>query len=97
MDEATFFAQNPRPWYWLSFADPSAPPGKQFLGVVVVHTHGRSHLEAFSNAMKRAWALDINPGGEVRGIPVPIETIPEDCRNRLLSKEELQSRDLGVR
>jgi len=53
---------NPR-WgaYWLSFADDEKPKGEQFLGVVVIKAPG------FLHAVKRAWDLKINPGGEVLG------------------------------
>lgn len=50
--------------YWLSFADASRPHGEQLLGVCIVHAVG------MVNAVRAAHALGINPGGEVRGIPI---------------------------
>lgn len=94
-EEESWFAEHPNPWYWLSFIDPTREIGKRFLGVAVVQTHGRNHKEALQNAIQEAWKLKINPGGQVKGMPVPIENIPEDCRNRLLDAEEIETRNLG--
>lgn len=47
--------------WWLSFADPDLPRGRQFLGVVVVRA------DDMKDAMQKAWRLGINPGGEVKG------------------------------
>lgn len=78
----------PAGWYWLSYCDPSKPRGKQFLGVAVVRAHG------VVTAAQRAWKLKINPGGEMVCYDLPdgmIETIPENLRERLLTKAEAES------
>lgn len=91
LSEEQFFREHADDlWYWVSFSE----PGKGFLGAVVVKTHGKNHKEALWNAKNRARELGINPGGSFNGEPVRPENIPEDCRNRLLSKEELVRRDL---
>lgn len=71
-------------WFWLSFADDTG-----FLGVVIIQAGGI--IEATTAARTRG----INPGGEVRAYPLfDMEKIPEECRNRLLSEQEL--RDAGL-
>lgn len=75
--------------WWLSFADGTKPTGEQFLGVAIVEALG------FIEAVRVAHLLGINPGGEVRGGPVPTEPYPETVRNRLLSKDEILA--LGAR
>ena len=69
---------------WLSFCDPDKPKGKAFLGVAIV--------EADDNisAVRAAWDLGINPGGEVLICDCD-QDIPQYYRNRLLSKEEAES------
>jgi hypothetical protein len=73
-------------YYSLSFADPSRPEGQRFLGVCIVEAI------TFADAIRRAWELSINPGGEVQGFAVPVEfehNIPRIGINRLISKQEL--------
>jgi hypothetical protein len=44
-------------------------------------------------AVSAAWALDVNPGGDVTIIDVPpdlVDRIPADHRNRLLSDDEFR-------
>ncbi len=66
-------------WY-LSYAGPS-----RFNGGVIVRAYG------FVHACQRARDLDINPGGEVRGFPVPSTNVPPGiCLDRLLSMSELE-------
>lgn len=69
--------------WWLSFCDPSRPPGAQFLGVAIVDaTH-------FTEALKVTWILKCNPGGEVEGFPLPAwAKVPAEWKERLLTKEE---------
>lgn len=45
--------------WWMSFCDPSKPTGEQFLGLCIVDA-----VDEVS-ATKIAWALGINPGGEI--------------------------------
>ena len=45
---------------WLSFVDPDKPEGDRFLGVAIVP----DALEPVA-AVKEAWRLKCNPGGEV--------------------------------
>jgi hypothetical protein len=75
------------PWFYLSFADGRLPKGQQWLGAAIVEgTDPRG-------AIKRAWRLRINPGGEVAFTEIE-HLPPERFRNRLLiSKSEL--RDMG--
>lgn len=44
--------------WWISFCDPHKPTGEQFLGLCIVRA-----VDEVS-AIKVAWALGINPGGE---------------------------------
>lgn len=66
-------------WWWLSFADTSG-----FLGGVLIKASG------FATAIQMTHKLGINPGGEVKG--VPMETIPhehEQHANKLLSRNDI--------
>jgi hypothetical protein len=80
-------------WWWLSFVE----PGKRSLGCCLVE--GKDIREA----LRRAWALGINPGGEVMGVPLAQEVMEEHYpesggwRERLLSPKELyQSGHLAI-
>jgi hypothetical protein len=71
-------------WFYLSFAT-----GYAFLGAAIVRGHG------FLTAIQAASDLNINPGGEVMDRPLNwrhMKSIPADLRNRLLSKEEVDTR-----
>ena len=71
-------------WFYLSFAT-----GYAFLGAAIVRGHG------FLTAIQRASDLNINPGGGVMHRPLNwrhMKRIPADLRNRLLSKEEVDTR-----
>lgn len=69
-------------WFWLSFADGTLPRGSQFLGAAVVAAHD------LPGAIRVAWALGINPGGEVQ--IAEIENLPPpEYRERLLSREQI--------
>lgn len=69
-------------WY-LSFADPSKPRGKQWLGGCYVKG------DDIRQAMLRAWEAGCNPGGQIYGIPV--ENPGDAFVDRLLNKEQLRA------
>jgi len=48
--------------WWLSFADGTRPDGDQLLGIAIVEAAD------LGTAIKASWALDCNPGGEVKGM-----------------------------
>lgn len=58
-------AQQTQAWWWLSFADEDG-----FRGVVIVRACGLLH------AVRTANKLEINPGGEVLGYPLPDNFVP---------------------
>lgn len=66
--------------WWLSFVDPHKPPGHRFLGVVILAG------ENFGEAVRNAWTLGCNPGGEVKGYQV--EDVDPTWMNRLLDSQE---------
>lgn len=69
--------QNNQPaLWWMSFCDPDKPKGQRLLGVAIVEAPGLFH------AHQKAWALGINPGGEMRACRV--EGIPIKYHDRLL-------------
>lgn len=71
--------------YWMSFADGKLPKGQQFLGVVILEA------DSFIDAISKAWALGLNPGGEVQTVgPAPLGTFPDEICGRLLSREEAE-------
>jgi len=66
--------------WWLSFADAL----RGFLGVAIVEAHG------FIGAIVETLKMDLNPGGEVKGCPLPQDfQVPEEAKNRLLSEEDI--------
>jgi hypothetical protein len=66
-------------WY-LSYADED-----QFRGGVIVRAFG------FVHACQRARDLQINPGGQIQGVPCPPEQVPPPkYQDRLLSLAELK-------
>jgi hypothetical protein len=72
----------PEKWHYVSFADTS------FREVVIIKAHG------VTDAITKCHTLGINPGGQVMCVPMPDEVInqvSESHRNRLLSKEDVQS------
>lgn len=70
--------------YWLSFADPDLPAGAQFLGALIVEA------DSFIEAVQTSHRIGQNPGGEVKGVPVPPgRAIPEAFVGRLLSKDDV--------
>lgn len=69
----------PLRWWYLSFA------GETFNGACIVKAQG------IATAVIVCSLLDINPGGEVLGVPMPEESVPpEQYRDRLLSKSDIQ-------
>ncbi len=83
---------------WLSFANPSKPPRESFNGVCIVEVESDEPFNpyrVFRQAINRAWALDINPGGECMPRFYPAGTFAQKYVNRLLTKEELIATDLG--
>ena len=72
--------------WWMSFCDPEAPRGTQFLGVSIVAASD------IIEATMEAHRLKCNPGGEIAGIGLPEEfttAIGSEWRNRLLTKTEI--------
>lgn len=51
--------------WWLSFADQTRPTGQHFLGVALVIAGD------MAQAVRVAWKLGVNPGGEVLGMELP--------------------------
>lgn len=83
--------------WWLSFADPHKPKGEQFLGVAIVQA------ASMKLAVSRTWELQINPGGEVIGVPIIRKNVKPDkyllvmepaLHNKLLSLLDLQNANL---
>jgi len=75
-------------WFWLSFCDENAPEGSQFLGGCYVP--GDNVVEA----VKNAWDLGCNPGGQVAAMgPIPEgalrENVPEGNWCRLLQRQDI--------
>jgi hypothetical protein len=77
--------------WWLLFAGPAKAKGTQFLGVAIVDA------ESSEDAIREAWRLKINPGGECMGFGMPEDARAEHApyMNRLLDENELK--DIGVR
>lgn len=67
--------------WWLSFADPDLPEGEQFLGVAIVEQRW------FISAVEKAHELGINPGGQIQGVPVDLDTVPDEDIETLLGEE----------
>lgn len=74
------------PWWWLSFADPDLPEGRQFLGVLIMQGW------TIQAVITESHVNGLNPGGECEFAHIPPEHVPaEQFRNRLLSYTELAS------
>jgi hypothetical protein len=73
-------------YYWMSFCDPARPEGSKFLGALIVRADDESE------AVRRSWMLDLNPGGEIELFAIPDqfhERIPADwVESRLITKQE---------
>ena len=73
--------------FWLSFCDPDAPEGEQFLGGALVDA-----ADEFS-AVVLAHRLGVNPGGEVMMVNITGAPVPEEYVGRLLSRREIDELD----
>ncbi len=51
-------------WWWMSFVDEKAPPGKRVLGVAIVQAYDQT------GAMQACWDHECNPGGDIFGTPL---------------------------
>lgn len=81
-------------WYWLSFADPDLPKGRQFLGAAIVFADPderkpsllemacsepwTQEQDEVAAAIQVAHDRDCNPGGEVRVVSMPYEVVVTD-------------------
>jgi len=73
-------ATQPLGWWYLSYADKDG-----FRGGVIVETRGFTSAAMVSNV------FGLSPGGEVRGMPIPTDKVPEaHYRYRLLTKAQLE-------
>jgi hypothetical protein len=76
---------------WMSFCDPDKPKGHRFLGVIVTQSLGLTH------AIIKTHKLGINPGGEIQSFVLPAGTLIDvKYLNRLIPKEELESKDFPL-
>lgn len=57
--------QQPKRWWYVSFAEDGPPRGRGFLGAVLIEAHGV--ITAAIEAHRRG----INPGGQVIAVPFP--------------------------
>jgi hypothetical protein len=78
-------------WFYISFVDPDRPKGTRFLGGCYVQAENEAH------ALAVAHVLGCNPGGEASLVgPLPDEdvraNVPDEELNRLLTREEVESR-----
>lgn len=75
-------------YWWLSFCDPEAPKGEQFLGAICIQAPD------FMGAVALTHFMGINPGGEVAGADFPEGVAPPtDWCGRLLSREDCAELD----
>ena len=89
-EEGFLNAEGEPHFFWLSFCDTERPVGQQFLGATVVTA---SDVE---EAVRAAWRLGINPGGEVAALGLVDDgSINADhlsfMLNSLRSKEEMET------
>jgi hypothetical protein len=77
------------PYYWLSFASSEKPQGEQFLGATIVEA------DTPVGAVRKAWNLGINPGGQVTIFRIPFDQYAELLRpewiERLIPKDDLNA------
>lgn len=82
--------------WWLSFCDTRQPRGHQFLGALLIEA------PTPGEAMRAAWALKLNPGGEVAFHEVTPERIAklgrrlDKWRARLLDRDACTALDLEL-
>jgi len=69
-------------YFWLSFSDPEI---NKNLGVCIIKASN------FDEGIRKAWALNINPGGEVMGMEMTeAQTLAQGLEiNRLYTKTEI--------
>ncbi len=79
--------KDPNPgWWYLSFCHADRPEGDRFVGGCYVYA------QSIDDAVRQAWRLKINPGGEVLTIKVPdTYKVPQHLRHKLISKAELEA------
>ena len=67
--------------WWLSFRDPQS---NTLLGVAIVSA------SSFEGAIKQAWSVGVNPGGETlsREVPQWAASVLRQYENKLLTKEQ---------
>jgi len=71
--------------FWLSFVNPNKPVGEKFEGVVILEA------EDGLAAVRRAWAMGLNPGGEALIAELMAPYPDTKYRNRLLTREEAEA------
>jgi hypothetical protein len=74
-------AEQPESWWWLSFVDETG-----FRGAILTRATG------FITAIQKTHDLGINPGGEVKGCPIPDEIISASPYNHAQYADQLLSR-----
>ncbi len=72
--------------WWMSFCDPERQDGQQFLGVCIIEAPD------LIQAMQKAWALGINPGGEIKALQV--SGVSAEYLDKLLSRAEIEASGL---
>ena len=78
--------------FWLSFCDGDMPPGQQFLGACVVEVEeAETPKHTLSRALRKAYHVGANPGGEVLSLEID-DSAPYPL-NRLLSQAEIDAID----
>jgi hypothetical protein len=80
-------------WWYCSFVEPDRPEGDQFIGAVLVYGSGGPDM------LMTLGSLNLNPGGEVAMVPVPVPP-PKEYRGRLLSRADIEdwdARESGIR
>ena len=78
--------EQPQKVMWMSFCAGNKPKGQQFLGVIIMRAPGLMH------AIERAWALGINPGGEVvTTLLADASSVKPEHFDKLLSMSELRT------
>lgn len=80
--------------YYLSFCDTNRPTGQQFIGACIVPI-GDNSLDGLEIAIRFAWKMGCNPGGEVKSVFMGDELQKrfERFSNRLMSKAQIDEMD----
>jgi hypothetical protein len=76
-------------WWWLSFIDPDRPEGERFAGVSIVRAGSGDA------ALRLSHHFRINPGGEVKGNPLPpvLDACIDGFEYRLLTRDDCAALD----